>query len=370
MIDMEEKKMNDYKNAGALIGAFGCMLLLFISMQIARGEDKSAASDTKNSVTTAATTTEPAMTTTAVSFGENEPGIVPDETGTDISSATVSGETVTETSVITIEGGESAEATSVTTTDIHVFIGPLTLEMGALTTVAATEPYSNMDALRAKYPEKISIFGDSIARGFYAYEVLDNPYNFAAGNMATWCVNDFTFDYGDKTAMAYTDALSESQPPYIYISMGMNDVNMVTADQFTEVYTEIITNVQKACPDSNIIVAGITPIGATSNFSSNDTIQRYNDELKAVAEGFASDKIRYYDTMSIVMDTETGALRSDCDGGDGIHLSEMAYMTLLENVYSVMDQMPLPAALRAELDAGTGSETVTETVTEAASDEA
>ncbi len=362
--------MKDYKNAGALIGAFGCMALLFISMQIARGENKPAESDTKSPVTTSATTAETAVTTTTVSMGENEPGAVPEETGSEVSDITGSGETVTETSVITIEGVESAEISAVTTTDIHAFIGPLTREMGALTTIATTEPYSNMEALRAKYPDKISVLGDSIARGFYAYEVLDNPYNFAAGNMATWCVNDFSFDYGDKTAMLYSDALSESQPPYIYISMGMNDVNMVTADQYTEVYTEIISNVQTVCPDSNIIVAGITPIGAASNFSSNDTIQRYNDELKAVVEGFGSDRIRFYDTMSIVMDPATGALRTDCDGGDGIHLSAYAYMTLLENVYPVMDQMPLPPALRAELDAGTGSETVTETITEAASDEA
>lgn len=362
--------MKDYKNVGAIIGAFGCMALLFISMQIARGEDKPAESDNKTQVAATTAADDTVVTTTTVSTGENEPGVVSGETGSDVSSTSGSDETVTETSVITIEGGESAEATSVTTTDIYAFIGPLTREMGALTTTAATEPYSNMDALRAKYPEKISIVGDSIARGFYAYEVLDNPYNFAAGNMATWSINDFTFDYGDKTAMVYSDALSESQPPYIYISMGMNDVNMVTADQFTEAYTEIITNVQKACPDSNIIVAGITPIGATSNFSSNDTIQRYNDELKAVAEGFGSDRIKFYDTMSIVMDPATGALRTDCDGGDGIHLSAMAYMTLLENVYPVMDQMPLPAALRAELDAGAGSETVTETVTEAQSGDA
>ncbi len=356
--------MKDYKNIGAIIGAFGCMALLFVSMQIARGEDKPAASsDNKTAVTTTAAFSEPAVTT-AVTTGD----IVPEETGSDVSGTDTS---VPETTEVKIVGGEesSEQVTTETTMDLYAFVGPLSREMGLLTTAVITEPYGDMAALRAKYPEKISILGDSIARGFYAYNVLTNSYNFASGNMAAWSINDYTFDYGGKTAMVYKDALSESQPPYIYISMGMNDVNMVTADQYIESYNEIISSVQAACPDSNIIVASITPIAASSNFASNETIQRYNDELKSLVEGYNSDRIRFYDAMSIVVDSATGALHPNCDGGDGIHLSEYAYSALLENVYSIMDEMPLPASLRAELEdeAGTGTETVTETVTEAVS---
>ena len=263
----------------------------------------------------------------------------------------------TNTTTVTGVSGDMSQ-TSVTTTTAPVLIGPYSKEaLADMTTTVSVDAA----ILHEIYPEQLSILGDSIASGFGAYEVLTNPYDFATGNLASWSINDYTFEY-EGTSGTYKDVLAASQPGYIYISMGMNDVNMVTSDQYVENYRQIITDVQTACPESNIIVASITPIASSSSFAANSTIVKFNEKLQALVEEFGSANIRYFDAHSILIDSASGALASENDGGDGIHLSYSAYYSIIENLYTIFDEMPVPAAILDEVNEVSSS--VTETVTE------
>lgn len=328
--------MKDYGNAGALCGALGCMVLLLVSMHFAKVEDKP---DTeKVSAEVIYDDSSSKVTTSAVS------GI-----GTDLFAGT------SVSSLETLESMSSTDISSVSEPDITTatdaaiepgisisFIGPLTKQQRDTLEASISYP---PEVRHLAYPQQLSIVGDSIASGFGVYGVLNNSYDFATGNLGARSIDDYAFSYGGEMGK-YLDVLTASQPAYIYLSMGMNDVNIVTSDQYADDYKAIITNVHEICPDSIIIVAGITPVSAESTFAANSTIVMFNEKLKAAVESFASPMIRYYDAGSYIKDEATGALRSDCDGGDGIHLSSSAYYSLLENLYPLLDEMPLPKIIK------------------------
>ncbi|MBQ8688469.1 MAG: SGNH/GDSL hydrolase family protein [Ruminococcus sp.] len=332
--------MKDYGNAVALCGALGCMVLLIVSMHFSNKEEP-AVKDVSAEVSQtgeAASGTKPAQTTEADS-----------EAGTD--------------------GAGDTTDEAVTTTP-SVFIGPLSREAMATSTTEQVKLDLPEEELHALYAENLSIVGDSIASGFGAYQVLMNPYNFAVTNLSVTTVNDYSFNYDGQT-LSYIGALSAAQPGYIYLSMGMNDLYMADANTFAENYMGIVDTVLETCPDSIIIVAGITPVSDTCSYAPNSVIQEFNSALQSAVEAAAYDSVYYFDTASILGSSSTGGLMAEYDGGDGIHLSLAAYSKVLEEVCLILDEMPMPPRVyeeAAELAASAqGTITETETVTEAES---
>lgn len=332
--------MKDYGNAGALCGALGCMVLLIISMYFSKAEDSPETKDTSAEVVyddpeskSTVVTTVPTNTISAYSSEIVSTTAVGDEFTT---------ETIT-SAEFTASLEESTTVVSQTVTmDLSKFIGPLTKEVRE--SIENSTLYSP-EVLHLAYPEQISIVGDSIASGFGVYGVLSNPYDFATGNLGARSIDDYSFNYGGEMGK-YIDVLTASQPAYIYLSMGMNDVNIITPDEYAECYKEIISNIRSVCPDSIIIVAGITPISIDSTFTENSSILTFNEKLKALVSELASPTIIFYDAGSFITDEATGALRSDCNGGDGIHLSSSAYDLLLENLYPLLDKLPVPQVIK------------------------
>ena len=318
--------MKDYGNAGALCGAIGCMVLLFVSMHFAKEEKKP---DTEN-------------VSAEIVTGDLNGSAVTTFSGDAVNTA--GGEEMGDMSGIS--GTQTTETEEGPVISLENFIGPITLEQKLKFDEAIK--YSP-EVLHLVYPEELSIVGDSIASGFGVYDALNNSYDFATGNLAARSITEYNFSY-DEANGTYIDALTAAQPAYIYLSMGMNDVNIITSDEYAEIYRGIITDVMQCCPESNIIVAGITPIASDSTFTANSSITMFNEKLKSVAEEFDSPNIVYFDAGSFIMDEETGYLREDCDGGDGIHLAYTAYEILLENLYPVLDTMPIPQKVKDIID--------------------
>lgn len=255
--------------------------------------------------------------------------------------------------VAELKENETAQITSGTTTT------------AVTTTVVTTTNVKTFSAAEKKklheiYAEKIIIVGDSIAYGFNAYGYISDAQNLAQGSVAIRNIHDFSFTY-DGCEMDILDALKEAQPTYIYMSMGMNDVNMTTAKEYGDAYKEAILSIQKICPDSNLIIAGITPIAADSDFTDNAEIRNFNRELEQVVKEFDSPNIVYFDAYSVIADPETEYMRPECSGGDGIHLSGQSYEDLLNAVYEVMDTMPIPEAVMEALEHAETTNSTTET---------
>ncbi len=191
---------------------------------------------------------------------------------------------------------------------------------------AGTSPNSDF------YQQRLAVAGDSIAYGFNAYGFVPYERNMAQESVSMWNLDYFTFCGG----YGLVDAVSYVSPKLLYMSLGMNDVNMNDSNAFASKYKSVIEQIMTRCPDTNIVVAGITPIGYESSFTSNERIREYNSALENAVNSIGSSKVYYFDAYSVVSD-EYGMLRYDCSGGDGIHLQTHCYSDFLSTLFNFLD---------------------------------
>jgi lysophospholipase L1-like esterase len=172
---------------------------------------------------------------------------------------------------------------------------------------------------------KIVIVGDSIASGFRTYDRLPSEQVLAVGSVAARNIHNFQFTVNDED-LDILDALSIKQPQYIFMSMGMNDLNMSSSEEFVADYTQNINDVFQTCPNATIIVMGITPLTYDSDFSTNSEIDSYNDALKEMATSMnqSGQNVYYIDVSKYLRDDQDN-LKSEYSSGDGIHLAGPAY---------------------------------------------
>lgn len=210
----------------------------------------------------------------------------------------------------------------------------------------------------------MTVVGDSIAYGFNAYGYISDEQNLAQGSVGIRNIHDFTFTDNDGQEVDVLDALEERQPAYIYMSMGMNDVNMCTEEEYINYYQEAISSIQQLCPNSNIIVAGITPVASDSDYTDNAEIRKFNDGLEQMIADLQQPNVVYFDAYSIVADPDTQDMNPNYSGGDGIHLASTVYQELLDAVYPIMDTMPIPDSIRELLQQSDFSAATEETTEE------
>ncbi|MCM1506873.1 MAG: SGNH/GDSL hydrolase family protein [Ruminococcus flavefaciens] len=189
------------------------------------------------------------------------------------------------------------------------------------------------------YQERLAVAGDSIAYGFNAYGYIPVSQNIATESVSMWNLDYFTF----STGLGLVDTVAYVNPSILYMSLGMNDVNNSTAEEFAERYKSTIYEIRNRVPDINIVVAGITPVSDDSDFVSNYTIQAFNMALENMVAEINSNHVYYFDAYSVVADPVTNALRPECTGGDGIHLVSSCYYDFLNGLYNMLDETPVKA---------------------------
>ncbi len=200
----------------------------------------------------------------------------------------------------------------------------------------------------AFYQERLTIAGDSIAYGFNAYGLIPSEHNIAKESVSMWNLDYFTFD----TGVGLVDTIGYMQPSLLYMSMGMNDVNTSTAEEFAERYRTTINQIRERVPDINIIVAGITPVTNESEFASNEVICSFNTALKNMITELNSNRVYYFDAYSVVADPATKSLRPENTGGDGIHLTTQCYYDILNELFTYLDTTAVKSNIEKMESAG------------------
>ncbi len=169
--------------------------------------------------------------------------------------------------------------------------------------------------------------GDSICRGFEAYNVINSDNVFAKGNTATWNFSDFSMLRNGKRIDFYS-YLSSFQPDYVFFWMGMNDMNMCSKDSYCSNYKVII---DKALNKSKaeVYVCAITPILAGNTFTTNDRINSFNSAMKEFISKEYKDRVHFVN-FADALKNSSGNMNPQFNGGDGIHLGPDAYYVALE----------------------------------------
>ena len=179
----------------------------------------------------------------------------------------------------------------------------------------------------------VTFVGDSICYGLEVYDYMPPDNVLAVGSVAARNIFDFTFDVGDAE-YGIVDAVKKVQPKIVIFSMGMNDINLTTPEQYCENYMDLLDQIHAAVPSAKLYVASITPISNNIDFNNNSNIDNFNATIKQ----FLADSGKgygYVDIASYLKDQWNG-LSYDYSGGDGIHLQGHAYSAIL---YQICEQL-------------------------------
>ena len=221
--------------------------------------------------------------------------------------------------------------TTTTTTTVTTTTTTSLFEVCTPTVYAGTSPNS------AFYQERMAVAGDSLAYGFNYYGFIPDMHNIATESVSMWNLDYFTFNYGYGD-IGMVDAVDYIRPRLLYMSMGMNDVNMSSPETYVQRYREVIEQIRQRVPDINIVVAAITPVCSYSNFIRNDIVRDYNTALKQMVEDMNSPKIVFFDAYSVVCD-ENLDLRDEYTSGDGIHIYIPCYNDILTALFDYLDSI-------------------------------
>ncbi len=197
------------------------------------------------------------------------------------------------------------------------------------------------------YQDHLYVTGDSICHGFNVFGFVPEDHCITQGSVSMWNRDYFYFDtpYGSYQMV---DAIAAMKPKLLYMSLGMNDVNMGDPQAYADRYAETALDIIGKVPDINIVIASITPIDATvTDFTSNDTIRSYNAALKDKITGLKNDRIFFFDAYSVIVDPATQSMRAGGTSGDGIHLSTECYTDFLNALYMFLDKTDVMANIQA-----------------------
>lgn len=225
-------------------------------------------------------------------------------------------------------------------------------------TMPQNADYSNTDF---SFFDDCLFIGDSVCSGLkFHSSLLDVPQVAAKGNVGSWSIDEYTFQY--EYSLKELDCFSIAklrQPKRIFLWLGMNDLFMCSVETREQNLLYIYNKLRECCPDSEIYLVSITPLTSDNkwavNSDGNNRINKYNlaaKELCDNTEGF--DFINVHD---VLLDGES--MNKRYSSSDGMHLDEIAYKVILNEIIAVIAEKENEAAETAEV-----SEAVTTAVTE------
>lgn len=190
------------------------------------------------------------------------------------------------------------------------------------------------DGNYSKYFGSDLFLGDSVCSGLKAYGILNIKNCAARGNIASWNINDYTFQYENSTnELPAADIIKKYQPRRIYLWCGMNDINVISSEERINNIQSICESYKEISPKSKIYILSITPIAKDHKWNEgeggNKRIDEYNEEMKNYCED--SDDLSYIDVGDSIKNND-GYMDDSFSGGDGLHLNQSAYYNIMDTI--------------------------------------
>lgn len=292
---------------------------------------------TSNTTTTTTSQTTASETSTTTEKAVEASGSLETTTTTSASQAATSAQTTTK---------PAAATTKTTTKAAQQTTVPKPITPPAPTTTKA--PAASSSNVKF-YQDRVYVAGDSIAYGFCAYGYIPYEHNIAKGSLAMRNYTDAgwfnEFDVNGRTVKCM-DAVIAKQPRLLYVSMGMNDVNLTSAQTYANNYVGFLKKVRANVPNCIIVAANITPIASFSSFTGINNIKNANAAMNAAVKAMNDPNIILFDAYSVVSGGGT-YMASGYSAGDGIHLAGHVYEKILNRLAIVLDQYSVKERLSA-----------------------
>ncbi len=179
----------------------------------------------------------------------------------------------------------------------------------------------------ASYLDDAVFIGDSISVSLSLYQALPAKNVIATQNVNTHQVVDGQEVFSTpKGKVSLKTALKGKNPKKIYVMLGANGMNSWSNEKQIEYFDDLLDQLESWYPDAIIYVESMTPVSSEKNKKdkniNNASITDYNKRLLKLVEG-RSDNI-YYLNVAEDFTTKYGNLKSEYNGGDGLHFSPKA----------------------------------------------
>lgn len=174
--------------------------------------------------------------------------------------------------------------------------------------------------------------GDSICLGFSTWGVVSSKNVYATGSVSA--NNFFTYEmYYRNDPEKFVNVLNTVKPKHIFLWMGMNDVNLTSAEEYCENYKKIV-DTALANSSADVYVCAITPISRLE-FTKPEYIIEFNKAIKDFTQTAYKERVYTIDFGEPLKNAD-GLLDEQFNGGDGIHLSQKAYYVAMHEINKQM----------------------------------
>lgn len=205
------------------------------------------------------------------------------------------------------------------------------------TTVTTTEEikptpepdYTITDAMY-KYFDQFALVGDSVCSGFASAGYFKQENNLARPSIAAWNIHQFLITSGNLSTDVLVH-LYNKQPKYVLFSMGLNDVNLTTKEQFVENYMQLLYQCKQASPNSEFIIMAVTPV--RSKFCKNEKIDEYNAALANAVKYSYCKHYHFVDPTGLLKGNDN-KLKEKYAFEDGTHLEMSGMKVCLWYMYN------------------------------------
>lgn len=141
-------------------------------------------------------------------------------------------------------------------------------------------------------------------------------------------VNDAFMEVtGQTSPLTISQTMAAVRPRRILIMLGTNDVPNMAPEDFAALCKDVLKDLKKSAPSSDIVVAAIPPVAnwKDSEMLNSSAVRQFNQVLLEVCkkEGFA-----YLDSYAALADD--GGYLPEAYTDDGYHLTQAALQKLLE----------------------------------------
>ncbi|MDE6580443.1 MAG: hypothetical protein K2K41_07920, partial [Ruminiclostridium sp.] len=160
------------------------------------------------------------------------------------------------------------------------------------------------------------------------YNLIEEPRVLGNGGVAARNIHTHTFTQWGKE-VDFLTGLKNTGCTELYFQMGMNDVRIISADEYKKNYSDMLKEVKEFIPDANIHILSVTPITEDSDFYPNERLDLLNEKLREIS---AEEGYTFIDTASTVRN-EKGFLKDELCSGDGIHMVPEAYFLMLGVIF-------------------------------------
>lgn len=138
--------------------------------------------------------------------------------------------------------------------------------------------------------------------------------------------------------LSLADAVALKKPPVLIITVGVSGgAGILSREAFTGIYRELLLSVQKASPQTRILVQSILPLSDRSvkyyKRLTKDAVVQSNLWIRALCMEM---RIPYINTHDLLIDPLSGYLKKEYQNDEYMHLTGDAYQVILGHIRTVL----------------------------------